>query len=63
MSTDSDSDTEFGKGTPSKKRKLYRYNQKYCNTWEQAKRFQGWLKRSDKGDEYFHCNACNCDLK
>lgn len=63
MDTDTDSDSHYKKGIPQKKRKVVRYNQKYCNSWEEEKAFKGWLNKSSKGDTYFYCNACMNDLK
>ncbi|CAH2092487.1 unnamed protein product [Euphydryas editha] len=45
-----------------KKRKLH-YEQKYSHLWEKDKNYSGWVKKSNKGDYYFYCNSCKCDLK
>lgn len=61
MEINSDSDEERIV-TPTKKRKLH-YEQKYSHLWEKDKKYSGWVKKSSKGDYYFNCNSCKCDLK
>ncbi|RVE46071.1 hypothetical protein evm_009295 [Chilo suppressalis] len=53
---------EEGNVTPTKKRKLH-YEQKYLNLWEKDQKFSGWVTKSNKGDYYFYCKSCKCDLK
>lgn len=47
-------------GVPSRKRKL-EYKKKYCDAWEKNPEFKNWLSRSKRGENFFHCRACNTD--
>lgn len=47
-------------GVPSRKRKL-EYKKKYCDAWEKNPEFENSLSRSKRGENFFHCRACNTD--
>lgn len=49
--------------TPPRKVRKRHYDQKYIKSWEKEKEYAGWLQGSAKGDEYFYCKACKCNLK
>jgi len=55
------SDIENIDEIPNKKKK--RYNQKYSTMWENQHKYKGWVRKSIKGNEFFYCTACKCDLK
>lgn len=50
-------------GTPPRKARKRHYEQKYSKLWEKDKEFASWLQESTKGEEYFYCKSCRCDLK
>lgn len=58
-------DSSSGNETPPSKAKCKRkaHSQKYLEKWENDPRFKGWLTKSMKGPEYFHCKACSADGK
>lgn len=58
--SESESDLE---NSPPRKLKKIHYDQKYSKLWEKDKDYAGWITVSNKGNQYFHCKACGCDLK
>lgn len=69
-SSESDAHDSGGKGikssrlgTPPRKARKRHYDQKYSKLWEKDKEFAGWLQESTKGEGYFYCKSCRCDLK
>lgn len=62
ISSDTSDSEEERNVTPTKKRKLH-YEQKYSHLWEKDRMFSGWVKKSTRGDYYFYCESCKCDLK
>lgn len=59
ISNESDNDEN---SPPRKLRKIH-YDQKYSKFWEKEPEYAGWIKPSTKGNKFFQCTACNCDLK
>lgn len=55
MEISSDSEEERNV-TPTKKRKLH-YDQKYSHS-ERVKEYSGWVRKSNKGDNFFYCESC-----
>lgn len=63
-SDSSESDAQSSRlGTPPRKARKRHYDQKYSKLWEKDKEFAGWLQESTKGEGYFYCKSCRCDLK
>lgn len=57
MDSSSDNNTPLSKVKCKRKVRI----QKYLENWENDPKFEGWLTKSMKGPEYFHCKACNAD--
>lgn len=60
LSSDEENSRE---NTPPRKKIKMHYNQKYSKLWEKEKDYAGWIAGSRKGDQFFYCKVCRCDLK
>ncbi|XP_057339780.1 uncharacterized protein LOC130677158 [Microplitis mediator] len=58
-----ESENESDENSPPRKHRKLHYEQKYSKICEKESEYAGWIKPSNRGNQFFYCTACNSNLK